>query len=404
MKLRYIFLLFVLVALPIQVHAAAKVVAKPLEVSGWIPYWRTATGTADAIAHIDTFTEISPFGYTVKKDGSLFDAMKIASSSIIDLVTLARSKNIKIIPTVMWSDGDTIEAVLKNKQARASHIKAIVAMVKSNNFDGVDIDYEGKKATTRPYFSAFLKELYSSIGKKPLVVCTIESRTPLTDRFDKIPKDIEYANDLPTINKYCDRVRIMTYDQLRVDLRLNASAVLPYAPVADTKWVEKSIRLMMKDINKSKISIGVATYGYESEIMQTETGGYLYKTKWSFNPRYATDIANSLGIIPTRNEAGELSYVYNQTQLPAVITASTDPITVKATEVSGSFAPIANNLTSSSATATVATVPSVLRFIDWSDVSAIKDKVTLAKKLGVRGIAIFKIDGGEDQTLWNVLK
>jgi spore germination protein YaaH len=72
--------------------------------------------------------------------------------------------------------------------------------------------------------------------------------------------------------------------------------------------------------------------------------------------------------------------------------------------VSGSFAPIANNLTSSSATATVATVPSVLRFIDWSDVSAIKDKVTLAKKLGVRGIAIFKIDGGEDQTLWNVLK
>ncbi|MDB5224419.1 MAG: Copper amine oxidase domain protein, partial [Candidatus Adlerbacteria bacterium] len=34
---------------------------------------------------------------------------------------------------------------------------------------------------------------------------------------------------------------------------------------------------------------------------------------------------------------------------------------------------------------------------------AIKAKVDLAKKLGVRGVAIFKIDGGEDPAMWSVL-
>jgi peptidoglycan hydrolase-like protein with peptidoglycan-binding domain len=39
----------------------------------------------------------------------------------------------------------------------------------------------------------------------------------------------------------------------------------------------------------------------------------------------------------------------------------------------------------------------------WSDAEAVKAKAELAKQLGVRGIAIFKIDGGQDPALWSVL-
>jgi len=44
------------------------------------------------------------------------------------------------------------------------------------------------------------------------------------------------------------------------------------------------------------------------------------------------------------------------------------------------------------------------RMVTWQDAQAIGEKVALAKKLGIRGVAVFKIDGGEDPRMWEVLK
>lgn len=338
------------------------VVVGPLEVSGWIPYWRRATGTAEALIHLDLFTEINPFGYTVKQDGSLYDAMEIDKEPLPTLIRAAKAKKVRVIPTVMWSNGDAIESILKNPTSRAAHIKAIVDMVYSHNFDGVDIDYEGKKASTKPYFSLFLKELYAAMGKK-WVMCSIEPRTPLSSRYDTIPSDIEYANDYVAINKYCDRVRLMAYDQGAIDLRLNEKSIGPYVPVADPQWVEKVVTLAAQTISKKKIVLGIPTYGYEYQVTAL-TQGYRYKLQWAFNPRYAIDLARQFSITPQRNSAGELSFMYSPTSTQA------GPANI----------------------------------LWWSDGLAIRDKILLARKLGVRGVALFKIDGGADPILWNVLQ
>ena len=87
--------------------ATAKVATKttpkqiPLEVSGWVPYWRKATGTQEAIMHIDSLKEINLFGYTVKQDGSLFDPLKVGDKPWTCLIALAQSKKVRVIPTVM---------------------------------------------------------------------------------------------------------------------------------------------------------------------------------------------------------------------------------------------------------------------------------------------------------------
>ncbi len=348
----------------------ASAAAFPFEVAGWIPYWRSATGTADAIAHISTFKEISPFGYTVKTDGTLFDAMDVNTAPWPALIKAAQAKKVRVIPTVMWSNTDAIDAVLRDPKLRKAHIAEIVKTVSDHGFDGIDIDYEGKKAETKKYFSLFLKELYAAMGKK-WVICTIEARTPLDSRFSKIPKDIEYANDFVAINNYCDRVRIMAYDQGTIDLKLNDAAPGPYIPVADPKWVEKVIKLAAQSIAKKKIVIGVPTYGYEFEVTPLMEG-YRYDLLWAFNQKYALDLAKELNLFPRRNVAGEMSFMYVPT------TAMTSP-------------PSISNRVS-------------LRVLWWSDAKAIRDKVLLAKKLGVRGVAVFKIDGGEDPLMWNMLK
>lgn len=352
-------------AAPPYTHAAAA-----FEVSGWIPYWRAATGTADVLPNMKRLTTVMPFGYIVQNDGSLHDAFGMSATSSTSTATLlragAKANKVRLIPTVMWSNGAAIERILSHGPSRRALEDDIAALAIDNNFDGIDINFENKTAETKPYFSLFLKGLYQRMGKK-WVYCSIEARTPPSSAFDVIPPKLEYANDFVAINKYCDRVALMTYDQGTIDLRLNASAnSTPYIPLSDPAWVEKVVKLTAKNIAKSKILIGVPTYGYEYDLVPL-TQGYRYNINWAFNPRYATALARDLGLSPTRNRAGEMSFVYQPTTTPA--TAST-------TE---------------------------LRIMWWSDARAIQDKIELARKLGVRGVAIFKLDAGQDPALWDLL-
>lgn len=361
-----------------------------LEVSGWIPYWRKATGTKEALAHLDIFTELNPFGYIMKTDGTLNDTAKMDEEPWATLIKEAKVKKIRIIPTIMWSNGASIHRILSNQKTRIALEDEIANLVKEKDFDGIDIDFEGKYAETKDYFSAFLKGLYMRMGNK-WVMCTIEARTPLDSRYDNIPKDISYANDFVAINKYCDRVRFMTYDQGTIDITLNRARMAPYIPVADPAWVEKSIVLAAKTIPKKKISIGIATYGYEYKVTKLSEYGYRYDLEWALNPIYAIDLAKSLGITPQRNGANEIGFMY----VPTATASShgTENEIGQALPTST----VAENALSSA-------INGPVNIVWWSDAKAIKDKVDLAKKLGVRGVSIFKIDGGADPGIWDVLK
>ncbi|MDO8481608.1 MAG: glycosyl hydrolase family 18 protein [bacterium] len=378
--------------------ASAAVISKPFEISGWIPYWRTATGTMDAMQHLDVFTEINPFVYTVKLDGTLNDAGKMGEEPWLSLQKAAQAKKIRYIPTVMWSNADAMHRILSKQKTRIALEDEITALVKEKGFDGIDIDFEGKKAETSEYFSTFLKGLYQRMGKK-WVMCTIESRTPVSDRYFGAtpPKDAGiYSNDFVAINKYCDRVRIMAYDQMGIDQQLvNKHEGELYAPVADPEWVEKTVKLAAKTISKKKIVIGIPTYGYEYDVT-AYADGYIYNLLWSFNPGYAWPIAQAFGVTPMRSSSGEMSFSYMATSsvsVPVAPDGTTTPIFL-----GGQAAATALFIASSTNS------HSTFRYMVWSDAKAIADKVALAKKLGVRGVAIFKIDGGEDPAMWGVLK
>jgi len=375
-----------------------------IEVSGWIPYWRTEAGTKDAKKHLSQMTEINPFAYSVRADGSLADTAKIDGKDWQRLIKDAEKKRVKVIPTVMWSDTNAIHTVLSNPTTRAAHVKAIADLVEDQDFDGIDIDYEGKKAETRVYFSAFLSELNDALDRKQLD-CTIEARMPLEARFSGTPPaNIEYANDLKEVNRYCDRVRIMTYDQQTADVQLNnvaRNAKEIYAPVADVKWVEKVVNYMGQDIDKKKMVIGIATYGYIYQIMpNTDGSGYGYIKVEAFNPAYGTQIAKEYKLTPERNRAGELSLSYvpkDQTSsLPNQ--AALARLAPKGTSSANLAAAGALALARSSKQ------QAPVQYLTWSDAGAIKQKVDLAKRLGLKGVAVFKIDGGSDPKMWDVLK
>ncbi len=382
-------LVAVLCVLPAFADAATK-----LEVSGWMPYWRAASSTADASKHFNQITEVNPFGYSVKLDGTLADTLKIKEEPWASFIKDAKKNKVRVVPTIMWSNGEHIHRILSDGPKRRALQDEIVKMVKDNNFDGVDINFEGKKYETRVYYSTFLKGLYQKIGNK-FVMCTIEARTPLTSRYDgEPPADASmYVNDYKEINRYCDRVRIMAYDQGSIDVKLNRARAAPYVPVSDPAWAEKVILEAAKTIPKKKLVLGVATYGYEYEVKPLTEYGYRYSRLWALNPKYATDLAATVGVTPIRNAAGELSFIYKSAgETPEgdtmPITQSNDPSVPQSVYSQAQFA---------------SGIQPPFNVVWWSDAQAIKDKIALANKLGIRGVAFFKWDGGEDQAMWNHL-
>lgn len=367
------------------------------EYSGWVPGWRAASGTLDVMPHLKQLQSVMPFGYKVSNDGHLIDDAKINQEPWPTFIAEARKNKVRVIPTVVWGSGPAIHAVLSDTKKRIALEDEIAAVVKQNNFDGIDIDFEAKQDKTRDYFSTFLKGLSQRLGEK-WMYCTVEARMPLIDRYlpgETIPPDAtEFANDYNAMNKYCDRVEIMAYDQGTVNKRLNIARQAPYAPVADPGWVEDIVQLAAQNIAKSKLVLGVPAYGYEY-LVTPVNGSYRYNVLWAFNPDYAAKIAAKLGVTPVRTSANELGFTYDPKVLKALAPTGNDSTQTQqqeevSTTVQNSGSQIQTN--------------QPFNFMTWSDAVAIKDKVDLAKKMGLRGVAVFSMGGAEDQGMWDVLK
>jgi GH18 family chitinase len=384
------------------------------EFSGWLPGWRAASSTADVLAHLSQLNGIMPFGYGVSANGTITNAHHLDQEPWTSLIATAKAEKVRVIPTVMWGSGTQEQAVLSDTTQRIALEDAIANLVKQNGYDGIDIDFEVKQSQTINYFSTFLQGLYSRMGSK-WVYCTVEARMPLEDRYGPgmtIPADAtQYANDYASMNKYCDRVEIMAYDQGTVDVKLNAARSAPYAPVADPLWVAALVDVAAQSIAKNKIIVGIPTYGYEYTItpvaldpgraggqaggLPAQAGSEQYTMLWPFNPAYATQIASQLGITPTRTSADEAGFTYNPSALAAAAPAGGNSTETQQASVGTS---VAQNQGSQVGGA------QPFNFVTWSDASAIGDKITLAHQLGVRGVAFFSLGGAEDPGMWNLLK
>jgi spore germination protein YaaH len=372
------------------------------EISGWVPDWRASSGTLDVLPHLSQMKSVMPFALSVTSDGRIFDRAGITEMEPWNsFIAQAKAKGVRVVPSVMWGDGEDIHAVLSNSTKRIALEDEIANLVKAEGWDGIDIDFEAKKHETIDYFSTFLKGLYQRMGNK-WVYCTIEARMPLDHRYmpgATIPPDAtDYANDYNALNKYCDRVEIMAYDQGTVDLRLNAARTAPYAPVADPGWVEAIVTLAAQSISKNKLIVGIPTYGYEYQVTPLGGGQYQYQRLWAFNPGYATGLAAQYGIIPSRTSANELGFVYNQNNS----TVAVGPSFSNTTETQQDGVP--STSVAQNAGNGTAIIPQNFNYVTWSDAAAMKDKVDMAHRLGVRGVAIFSLGGAEDQAMWSILK
>jgi spore germination protein YaaH len=136
-------LLSQLIILPQPISAADLPARKIL--SGWIPYYSVKNSIASVVVNQDLIREVSPFWYTLKGEKNILDlyaAAKLTDPMSVSITTL-RNLNIGIIPTITdGTDKLVLSNLLANQQSRANIVATITNLVKVNNFDGIDLDFE----------------------------------------------------------------------------------------------------------------------------------------------------------------------------------------------------------------------------------------------------------------------
>ena len=372
--------------------------ASASEVAVWVPWFGTTDGPKSAIENIEKIDVVYLFTYEVQPDGSIVNKANYSQKDWKELIETAQDNNVKVIPTIAWFDGEQIDTVLRDRTKRTKHINDIVKMVNDGDFDGVNIDYEGKKKETKNDFSTFLKDINRKLKDKSLT-CALEARTPPESLYTTIPANIEYSNDYKVINKECDWVEIMAYDQQRADIKLNDKRKgVPYMPVADKDWVEKVIQMAVKDIDEDKILLGVPTYGRAWDVAVAPEWYRDYTRVASLNQPRIMELSKIYKSKIGRTAGGEATISYCPADYALGKTIQKEVKKVPKGTPKG-FEAAAKALKYATDTGTEVSV----RFVTWSDARAIKDKFDLIEKYNLRGTAIFKVDGEEDQKIWNLI-
>lgn len=372
--------------------STSKSTTTPIKIGAWLPYWQGQAGAEDIAIHLMSYDEISPFSYEIDSDGLIMDDLQIGSGSWDSYFLALRDGGVKIIPTIAYFDGDGIYTLLSKASTRQDAEDTITQLTTGRDFDGIDIDFEGMTSSTRPYYSLFIKGLATRLhAKKKTLTCTVVPRTPLDSLYVNVPKNVTYAEDYTVLNKYCDEVRLMAYDQEGADIKLDASKGSDgtlYAPVADPDWVEKVVTYALQYISPKKIMIGVPTYGYEYQVSWAN-GKTTYQRVRSFDYFDALNRAEAEGVTTTRNNANELTFTFASSTHVNISPYSSLTFTESSTQPA-----VLTNINPNASTTF---------FVSFPDAQSEMDKVALAQKYGLRGIIFFKANGQIDPAIWDLL-
>ncbi len=290
--------------------------------SGWIPYYSIKTSVPAAVNNADLIKEVMPFWYTLKYNGKtkstvVTDLYAPANPSIpmAQTLTSLRNAGFTIIPTITdGTEKGVLASLLEKPASRAQIVKAITDTVVNNNFDGIDLDFEGFAfvdgnqtwSKTAPLWTALVKELSVSLHAQKKILSV--STPYVLDPAGKQKGYFVYA--WAAIASSIDRLRIMTYDY----------SVSRPGPIGPISWTERTLQYAVSIMPASKVYVGIPGYGRDwvtavtgvcpANVASVIKPGAKAAT---FLMRNAQSLAASYGVVPTYNEQyGEMTFTYQK--------------------------------------------------------------------------------------------
>jgi hypothetical protein len=139
-------------------------------------------------------------------------------------------------------DTPTVEAIIANRDLRASHVRQLTLLTSANGYDGIVIDYRGLAPEQRDNFSAFISELGTSLlgaGRALVVV---------------VPQATNEGGIWQT-SAYDWRAIGASVDYLQITLGIAPELYVP----GETQFVEAMLRWAIGEVDRYKLLLGLST-------------------------------------------------------------------------------------------------------------------------------------------------
>ena len=226
------------------------------KVVGYYPSWVQKDFTVNDI-DLETFTHVIHAFAWPNKDGTLSTYSEMIDPSIN---TTIHEKGRKILIAIGgWGNSDEFSPILSDSLKRITFISNIISFLETNQYDGVDIDWEFPSSESdRKHLSIFIHDLRSAMddtGKYYLLSMAISSGSWSGQWF-------EYDE----LSKYLDWFGVMTYDYHGSWTNHAGHNSPMYSPNnCSDGSINSSLEYLIKERNipPSKIILGIPFYGKE---------------------------------------------------------------------------------------------------------------------------------------------
>ncbi|WP_374110628.1 polysaccharide deacetylase family protein [Neobacillus cucumis] len=232
-------------------------ISQKQEVYGFYVNWDANSKTSFK-KNIDSITTLVPEWLQLNTD------LTFKSSNDSSIITEAKAHQIKVLPVVnnfinnKW-DAETLHRLFTSPGAEDLFIKNLLDYVRTNDFAGINIDFENINQKDKAELSNFVNKVSHAFHQHDLLVS-----------IDVPPSNTSF--DYGSLANNVDRIFVMLYDQ-------HNSTSNP-GPIAPLDWVKGSLNRL--HIPSEKLIVSLGSYGYDweensKEPTETVTFGDLMK-------------------------------------------------------------------------------------------------------------------------------
>jgi len=241
------------------------------------------TSLASLRRNVHRLTHFCPEWLHITKDGKgIIDGRN--QEDRLTVTKFVRDNNLPIIPLInnyipqrigseqsQW-DANALHLLLSEPKRRAVFIQNLVAMIKKEGWQGINIDFEQVPEYDRDNLTALMTELSLAFRSKGLI----------------LTQDVQVENasfDLPALAEACDFIIPMLYDQHSPGQDGGGAG-----SIAGIPWYRERLKELFAVVPADKVVLGLGNYAYDWKDGEIEGASINYQAavvqaKESFDPQ-----------------------------------------------------------------------------------------------------------------------